>query len=484
MKVLPRIRGGLTVPRDKPGLDAPIVTIAVPATLVYPLSGHGGRALAPAVAPGERVALGTPLADGVRATHAGTVRSIERAPVLDRHRTSAECLFIDTDTGGATATHTTHGDAWAHGIAGFGGAAFPVADKLAALHRAGGCRLLVVNACECEPGIACDEALLQHDAPSVVAALRAVIGRVQPDAVVIAIEADKRYAIGALRSALEVARAHDVSLVEIAPVYPSGAERPLVELLLHERGLPRLPAAQRPTDAGVLCSNVATIHALGQAIAGKPGATRLVSVSGSHGRSATACVTLGTPLLTVLEQLAPFIGAFDAATQRVRIGGPLSGYLSDAIEAPVSIATHAVAFTDRAADRAEESRPCIRCGDCAAVCPVELQPQLLHWHALAADTAALERQGLEQCIECGCCDVVCPSRLPLTAQFTEHRRHARTLAARQAQADRADALHRRKTERLARPLPAAAAPVVSAGSVDVDAALQRVKARARRRRSP
>jgi electron transport complex protein RnfC len=80
--------------------------------------------------------------------------------------------------------------------------------------------------------------------------------------------------------------------------------------------------------------------------------------------------------------------------------------------------------------------PCIRCGDCAQVCPVDLQPQQLHRALSAGDEPALARLRLEDCIECGCCDYVCPSRIPLTARF----RAARTLEVlrREAEAPAAD----------------------------------------------
>ena len=61
--------------------------------------------------------------------------------------------------------------------------------------------------------------------------------------------------------------------------------------------------------------------------------------------------------------------------------------------------------------------PCIRCGDCAAVCPVQLLPQQLFWYACADDEKHLRSYGLTDCIECGCCDLVCPSHIPLTADF-------------------------------------------------------------------
>ena len=61
--------------------------------------------------------------------------------------------------------------------------------------------------------------------------------------------------------------------------------------------------------------------------------------------------------------------------------------------------------------------PCIRCGDCAAVCPVQLLPQQLFWYACADNEAKMRSHGLTDCIECGCCSYVCPSNIPLVQYY-------------------------------------------------------------------
>jgi electron transport complex protein RnfC len=61
--------------------------------------------------------------------------------------------------------------------------------------------------------------------------------------------------------------------------------------------------------------------------------------------------------------------------------------------------------------------PCIRCGDCANVCPVGLLPQQLERSAAAGNFDRLGALGLGDCIECGCCDYVCPSQIALTQRF-------------------------------------------------------------------
>ena len=94
--------------------------------------------------------------------------------------------------------------------------------------------------------------------------------------------------------------------------------------------------------------------------------------------------------------------------------------------------------------------PCIRCGDCAAVCPVQLLPQHLFWYACADDEKQLREYGLTDCIECGCCDLVCPSHIPLTYDFRTAKARIRELADEKARAERARRRFEARTERLQR----------------------------------
>jgi Na+-translocating ferredoxin:NAD+ oxidoreductase subunit C len=61
--------------------------------------------------------------------------------------------------------------------------------------------------------------------------------------------------------------------------------------------------------------------------------------------------------------------------------------------------------------------PCIRCGACERVCPVQLLPQQLYWYAKAKDFDKAEDYQIFDCIECGCCSYVCPSHLPLVHYY-------------------------------------------------------------------
>jgi electron transport complex protein RnfC len=63
--------------------------------------------------------------------------------------------------------------------------------------------------------------------------------------------------------------------------------------------------------------------------------------------------------------------------------------------------------------------PCIRCDECALVCPVNLLPQQLHWYSLDFNEERLNDYSLFACTECDECTSVCPSHIPLLSEFRQ-----------------------------------------------------------------
>jgi electron transport complex protein RnfC len=94
--------------------------------------------------------------------------------------------------------------------------------------------------------------------------------------------------------------------------------------------------------------------------------------------------------------------------------------------------------------------PCIRCGECARVCPAQLLPQTLHQYLRADDQERARQHGLQDCIECGCCDLVCPSHIPLVQQFRWGKQHQRECQRELVQSDAARARFEARQSRLER----------------------------------
>jgi electron transport complex protein RnfC len=95
-------------------------------------------------------------------------------------------------------------------------------------------------------------------------------------------------------------------------------------------------------------------------------------------------------------------------------------------------------------------QPCIRCGDCATVCPAQLHPQRLLVQLRDGHLRAAENDGVLDCTECGRCDAVCPSRIPLLQRYREAKQMIRDATSRREIAMAARERYRARQLRLGR----------------------------------
>jgi Na(+)-translocating NADH:ubiquinone oxidoreductase A subunit len=69
-----------------------------------------------------------------------------------------------------------------------------------------------------------------------------------------------------------------------------------------------------------------------------------------------------------------------------------------------------------------DERPCVQCGYCLAVCPVQIVPALLDRLRRVGINENLLRYGISDCIDCGLCSYVCVSKIPLAANIRDTRK--------------------------------------------------------------
>lgn len=453
-----KFKGGVHPPQHKLISTAqPIQAATLAKQLALPLHQHIGESAVPIVEVGDHVLKGQKIARAegyvsasVHASSSGTVVAIEERPIPHPSGLNAPCIIIDTDgedrwtEHGAPATGYTEMPASqlrnlirTSGIVGLGGAGFPSYIKL----NPAGSQIdtLILNGVECEPYISCDDMLMRERPEQVIAGAKVMRHALQAKQVLIAIEDNKPEAYAAL---VEACADEDIEVIQVPTLYPQGSEKQLIKVLTDKE----VPSNGLPVQIGIVVHNVGTAAAIHNAIdLGKPLTSRIVTITGDG--VAEPCnleVPLGTPMQHLLDQC----GGLRNDVDRIIMGGPMMGFAMHNTAIPVVKTTNCIlAATKDNVTPPSDIMPCIRCGVCADVCPVELLPQQLQWFARAKEFDRAQEYNLFDCIECGCCSYVCPSNIPLVHFY----RYAKTeIWAQEREKEKADQARQRHEFRLAR----------------------------------
>ncbi len=428
MKIKTFSIGGVHPEENKLSNDAVTQVAALPKVAVFPLSQHIGAPAKPIVNKGDKVKVGTMIAEAggfvsapIYSSVSGTVAKIDTAVDATGYRQPVIIINVEGDEWEETIdrsdkleTLVAHPELTPEeiverikvaGITGMGGAGFPTFIKLCPPPTAKA-ECVIINAVECEPYITSDYRLMLEHADEILVGLDLLMKAAKVDKGYIGIETNKPAAIKLLQE-----KTQNDPRVEIVPLkqrYPQGGEKQLVDAVIG-RQVPAPPAI--PVNVGAIVQNVGTAFAVYQAVMKrKPLFERYTTVTGKKlAKPSNFLVRMGTPVIDLIEAC----GGMPEGNNKVLSGGPMMGKALISLDAPVHKGCNAVTIiSDEEAVR-KEPQPCIRCAKCVSVCPMGLEPYLLARVSSLSNWERAEAEDIVSCIECGSCQYTCPAHRPL-----------------------------------------------------------------------
>ncbi len=390
-----------------------------PEEVVIPLSMHAGAPANPVVQAGDKVKVGQIIGEPagfisgyVHSSVSGTVTAIENRG----HATRGECLSVVIRSDGQNTLDESvqpHKDLESltpeeiveivqkAGIVGMGGAGFPTSVKL---KPAKPVDTILLNGCECEPLLTADHRVMLEFADDVVFGLQAIIRAVGAERGLIVIEDNKPDAIELMKEKTASYSNMDVVAAR-KQKYPQGAEKMLIKRVTGRK----VPSGGLPADVGCVVSNISTTKAISDAIQkGMSLVERVVTVTGERLKHpGNFLVKIGTSTKALIDYCGGVTGNGEVT---VKAGGPMMGFVLTDTDVPIMKGSNGIIVVDT--DHVAE-QPCIKCGRCMDVCPMELSPLYFAKYADEQNWQGMKDKNVMDCIECRCCEYICSSKIPL-----------------------------------------------------------------------
>ncbi|MBQ4146997.1 MAG: electron transport complex subunit RsxC [Prevotella sp.] len=420
--------GGVHPEENKLTHEVATVVAELPKQAVFPLSQHIGAPAKPVVAKGDKVKVGTMIAEAggfvsapIFSSVSGTVFKIDDAIDATGYRKPSIIIKVEGDEWEPTIDRSDklermedHPELTPEeiverikkaGVTGMGGAGFPTFIKLCPPPTAKA-ECVIINAVECEPYITADYRLMMEHADEILVGLDLLMKAVKVDKGYIGIEDNKPAAIALFEE--KTANKPNVEIVPLAKKYPQGGEKQLVDAVIR-RQVPAPPAI--PVNVGAVVQNVGTAFAVYQAVMkNKPLFERYTTVTGKAlAHPGNFLVRMGTPM----SQLIDACGGLPEGDNKILAGGPMMGKALTSTEVPICKGTNSVTILTDADARRKEAQPCIRCAKCVSACPMGLEPYLLATCSSKHMWERVEAEDITSCIECGSCQFTCPAHRPL-----------------------------------------------------------------------
>ena len=328
MKIRTFSIGGIHPEENKLSNDAATQVAALPVQAIFPLSQHIGAPAKPVVAKGDKVKVGTMIAEAggfvsapIYSSVSGTVLKIDTAVDATGYRKPAIIINVDgdeweesIDRSNKLETVEEHPELTPEeivnrikvaGVTGMGGAGFPTFIKLCPPPTAKA-ECVIINAVECEPYITADYRLMLEKSDEILVGLELLMKAAKVTRGYIGIETNKPQAIELLADKCAKkfgGSAYEVEVVPLKQRYPQGGEKQLVDAVIN-RQVPAPPAI--PVNVGAIVQNVGTAFAVYEAVMKhKPLFERYTTVTGKKLRQpGNYLVRMGTPMKDLVAQFA------------------------------------------------------------------------------------------------------------------------------------------------------------------------------------
>lgn len=420
--------GGIHPEENKITAEMPTQIAELPKQAIFPLSQHIGAPAKPVVQRGDKVKVGTLLAEAggfvsapIYSSVSGTVAKIDEEFDATDYRKPVIIVNVEgdeweesIDRGDKLETLADHPEltpeeivnrVQAAGVTGMGGAGFPTHVKLCPPPTAKA-ECIIVNAVECEPYITSDYRLMMEHPDEIIAGLELLMKAAKVERGYIGIEENKPEAIKLLTE--KTANDSRIEVIPLAQKYPQGGEKQLVDAVIH-RQVPAPPAI--PANVGAIVQNVGTTFAVYEAVMKrKPLIERYTTVTGKRiKRPGNFLVRIGTPF----SQLIEACGGMPEGDNKVLAGGPMMGKAVISLNTPVCKGTNSITVISGNEAHRKKVQPCIRCAKCVSVCPMGLEPYLIATLSAFKEYERAENEDIVSCIACGSCQYTCPSGRPI-----------------------------------------------------------------------
>ena len=428
MKVRTFKIGGIHPEENKLSHESATQPAPLPKQAIFPMSQHIGAPAKPIVKRGDKVKVGTMIAEAggfvsapIFSSVSGTVTKVDNAIDASGYMRPAVIVAVEGDEWEETIDRSTklekledHPELTPEeiverikkaGVVGMGGACFPTFIKLCPPPGAKA-ECVIINGVECEPYITSDYRLMMEKADELIEGVKILMKGAKVERGYIGIEDNKPAAIKLL--AEKLAGNDKIEVVPLAKKYPQGGEKQLVDAVIG-RQVPAPPAI--PVNVGAIVQNAGTAVAVYEAVMkNKPLFERYTTVTGKKiAKPSNFLVRMGT----TFGELIDLCGGLPEGENKILAGGPMMGKAVNSLDVPVGKGQNSITvLTDSDAHR-KPADPCIRCAKCVSACPMGLEPFLLATCSAKHMWDKVEAEDITSCIECGSCQFTCPSHRPI-----------------------------------------------------------------------